>query len=308
MPSNVASTQSHPPVVTDADEVARRNQFLLSLGARVRALRSRRGLTRKAVAHAAGVSERHLANLELGTGNASVLVLLDVANALQCTLAEIVGDVTTSTPEWLMLRELLTPLDESALARVRQAASQTLGMTQDPEARSRRIALIGLRGAGKTTLGSRLAAALGCPFTELSHEVEELAGCRLSEIQALYGLNAYRRYEQRALKQTIENHDAVVIATPGGLVSDPTAFNQLLSHCTTIWLQASPEDHMGRVMAQGDTRPMQASPEAMEDLKSILAGRAAFYRKAQFTLNTSQQPLDETFEKLLAIVQQHVST
>ncbi len=308
MPSNVASTPNHPPVATDADELARRNQFLLSLGTRVRALRARRGLTRKAVAQAAGVSERHLANLELGTGNASVLVLLDVANALQCTLAEIVGDVTTSTPEWLMLRELLTPLDESALARVRQAASQTLGMTQDPEARSRRIALIGLRGAGKTTLGGRLAAALGCPFTELSHEVEELAGCRLSEIQALYGLNAYRRYEQRALKQTIENHDAVVIATPGGLVSDPTAFNQLLSHCTTIWLQASPEDHMGRVVSQGDTRPMQASPEAMEDLKSILAGRAAFYRKAQFTLNTSQQPLDETFEKLLAIVQQHVST
>lgn len=299
---------NNPPAASNADEAARRNQFLMSLGARVRALRSRRGLTRKAVAHAAGVSERHLANLELGTGNASVLVLLDVANALQCALAEIVGDVTTSTPEWLMLRELLAPLDESALGRVRQAAAQTLGLAQDPAVRSRRIALIGLRGAGKTTLGSRLAAALGYPFTELSSEVEELAGCRLSEIQALYGLNAHRRYEQRALKHTIETHDAVVIATPGGLVSDPTAFNQLLSHCTTIWLQASPEDHMGRVMAQGDTRPMQASPEAMEDLKSILAGRAAFYGKAQFTLNTSAQTLDSTFEKLLAIVQQHVST
>jgi len=286
----------------------RRNHFLLSLGARVRALRARRGLTRKAVAQAASVSERHLANLELGTGNASVLVLLDVANALQCTLAEIVGDVTTSTPEWLMLRELLSPLDEAALARVRAAAAQSLGVTQDPASRSRRIALIGLRGAGKSTLGNRLAAALGCPFTELSHEVEALAGCRLSEVQALYGLNAYRRYEQRALTQAIEHHEAVVIATPGGLVSDPTAFNQLLSHCTTVWLQAKPEDHMSRVMAQGDTRPMQASPEAMEDLKSILAGRAAFYSKAQFTLDTSKQPLEETFQKLLSIVQQHVST
>ena len=169
---------------TPADE-ERRNQYLLSLGIRVRGLRSQRGLTRKAVAQAAGISERHLANLELGTGNASVLVLLDVAHALQCTMAELVGDVTTSTPEWLMLRDLLSPLDEASLARVRVAAASLLGQSHDPGARGQRIALLGLRGAGKSTLGARLAAALQCPFTELSHEVEEMAGCQLSEIQEI---------------------------------------------------------------------------------------------------------------------------
>ena len=291
---------------TPADE-ERRNQYLLSLGIRVRGLRSQRGLTRKAVAQAAGISERHLANLELGTGNASVLVLLDVAHALQCTMAELVGDVTTSTPEWLMLRDLLSPLEEASLARVRIAAASLLGQSHDPGARGQRIALLGLRGAGKSTLGARLAAALQCPFTELSHEGEEMAGCQLSEIQALYGLNAYRRYEQRALAQTIERHTAVVIATPGGLVSDPTAFNQLLSQCTTIWLQATPEDHMGRVMAQGDTRPMQANPEAMDDLKRILTGRTAFYSKAQFVVNTSAQSLEQTFAQLLSVVRTQVT-
>jgi XRE family transcriptional regulator, aerobic/anaerobic benzoate catabolism transcriptional regulator len=288
----------------NAKPTANRDAYLHELGARVRALRARRGLTRKAVALAADVSERHLANLELGSGNASVLVLQDVANALQCTLAELVGDITTSSPEWLMLRDMLAPLDDAALARVRVAAAQVLGHTPPASARGKRIALIGLRGAGKSTLGARLAQHLGCPFTELSHEVERLAGCGLNEIQALYGINAYRRYEHRALVNTIENNNAVVIATPGGLVSDPSAFNQLLSHCTTIWLQAKPEDHMHRVMAQGDTRPMQASPEAMEDLKSILAGRAAFYSKAQYTLDTSAQPLDDTFKQLKAMVAQ----
>ena len=286
---------------------ANRDAYLSDLGARVRALRARRGLTRKAVALAANVSERHLANLELGTGNASVLVLQDVANALQCTMAELLGDVTTSSPEWLMLRDLLTPLDEAALSRVRVAAAQVLGHAPPATARAKRIALIGLRGAGKSTLGAKLAAHLACPFTELSHEVERLAGCSLNEIQALYGINAYRRYEHRALVNTIENNQAVVIATPGGLVSDTGAFNQLLSHCTTVWLQAKPQDHMQRVMAQGDTRPMQASPEAMEDLKSILAGRAAFYSKAQYTLDTSAQPLAQTFEQLKQLVAHAIS-
>jgi XRE family aerobic/anaerobic benzoate catabolism transcriptional regulator len=286
---------------------AKRHAYLHELGARVRALRARRGLTRKAVALAGGVSERHLANLELGTGNASVLVLQDVADALQCTLAELLGDVTASSPEWLMLRDMLTPLDDAALARVRVAAAQVLGQTPPSTARAKRIALIGLRGAGKSTLGARLAKHLSCPFTELSHEVERLAGCSLNEIQALYGINAYRRYEHRALVNTVESNEAVVIAAPGGLVSDPSAFNQLLSHCTTIWLQAKPEDHMQRVMAQGDTRPMQASPEAMEDLKSILAGRAAFYSKAQYTLDTSAHPLEHTFEQLKQLVDRAIS-
>ncbi len=149
-----------------------------------------------------------------------------------------------------------------------------------------------------------LAEDLGFPFVELSREIEKFAGCSVSEIQALYGQNAYRRYERRALEETIQIYEDAVIATPGGIVSDPATFNQLLAHCTTVWLQAEPEDHMARVAAQGDMRPMRASKEAMEDLKSILAGRAAFYSKAELRVNTTAQPLMETFGLLQRTVRQ----
>jgi XRE family aerobic/anaerobic benzoate catabolism transcriptional regulator len=166
------------------------------------------------------------------------------------------------------------------------------------------IALIGLRGAGKSTLGQMLADDLGFPFVELSREIEKFAGCSVAEIQALYGQNAYRRYERRALEEAIQIYPEAVIATPGGLVSDPATFNQLLSHCTTVWLQADPEDHMKRVIAQGDMRPMAASKEAMEDLRSILVGRAAFYSKAQLRLDTSAQALDASFARLRQMIRQ----
>ncbi len=293
-------------VADDADEA--KNPFLVALGERARALRSRRGMTRKALAVAADVSERHLANLEYGVGNVSVLVLLDVARALQCSLAELLGDVTTSSPEWLMLRELLENRDEATLHRVRVAVGEMLGTgganASHGRKRSQQVALIGLRGAGKSTLGAMLAEDLGFPFVELSREIEKFAGCSISEIQALYGQNAYRRYERRALEESIQIYPEAVIATPGGIVSDPANFNLLLAHCTTVWLQADPEDHMMRVLAQGDTRPMAASREAMEDLKSILAGRAAFYSKAEFQLNTSAQALEPTFVALRALVRQ----
>jgi XRE family transcriptional regulator, aerobic/anaerobic benzoate catabolism transcriptional regulator len=285
-----------------------KNPFLVALGERVRALRSRRGMTRKAVALAADVSERHLANLEYGTGNASILVLLQVAGALQCSLAELIGDVTTSSPEWLMIRELLEHRDEASLHRVRVAIGELLGTGgahgQGGTQRSSRIALVGLRGAGKSTLGQMLADDLGFPFVELSREIEKFAGCSISEIQALYGMNAYRRYERRALEEAVQIYPEAVIATPGGLVSDAATFNQLLAHCTTVWLQADAEDHMTRVTAQGDLRPMAASKEAMDDLKRILAGRAAFYSKAELKLDTSAQPLEPTFIALRALVRQ----
>ena len=281
-----------------------KNPFLVALGERVRALRSRRGMTRKQVALAADVSERHLANLEYGVGNASILILLQVAQALQCSLAELIGDVTTSSPEWLLIRELLEGRDEATLHRVRVVIGEMLGTggANAQAARSPRVALVGLRGAGKSTLGQRLADDLGFPFVELSREIEKFAGCSVAEIQALYGQNAYRRYERRALEEAIQIYPEAVIATPGGIVSDPATFNLLLAHCTTVWLQASPEDHMKRVVAQGDLRPMAASREAMEDLKGILAGRAAFYSKADFQLDTSAQPFDETFAALRRLV------
>ena len=284
-----------------------KNPFLVALGKRVGVLRARRGLTRKAVAIAADVSERHLANLEYGLGNASILVLLQVAGALQCSLAEIIGDHTTTSSEWLMIRELLEQSDDAALRRVRIAIGEMLGTGGGNAVRSPRVALVGLRGAGKSSLGQLLAEDLGFPLVELSREIEKFAGCSVSEIQALYGMNAYRRYERRALEEAIQIYPEAVIATPGGLVSDPATFNLLLSHCTTVWLQASPEDHMRRVMEQGDLRPMADSKEAMEDLKDILAGRAPFYSKAEFALDTSAQALLPTAVALRELVRRAIA-
>lgn len=298
--SELADVAAHPPGAADAVEA--KHPFLVALGERVRALRSRRGMTRKAVAQAADVSERHLANLEYGVGNASTLVLLQVAGALQCSLAELLGDVTTSSPEWLLIRELLEHRDDATLHQVRVTIGELLGTGGGNAARSPRIALVGLRGAGKSTLGRRLAEDLGFSFVELSREIEKFAGCSVSEIQALYGVNAYRRYERRALEEAIQIYPEAVIATPGGIVSDAATFNLLLAHCTTVWLQARPEDHMNRVVAQGDLRPMGTSKEAMDDLKSILAGRAAFYSKAELRLDTSAAPLESTFEALRLLV------
>lgn len=282
------------------DNAEERHPFLVALGERVRNLRSRKGMTRKAVALAAEVSERHLANLEYGTGNASILVLLQVAQALQCPLAELIGDVSTSSPEWLLIRELLQGRSEADLRRARLQLVDLLGSSggMDAQGRRARVALIGLRGAGKSTLGQRLADDLGYPFIELSREIEQFAGCSISEIHNLYGAHAYRRYERRALEEAIQIYPEVVIATPGGLVADSANFNLLLAHCTTVWLQADPADHMNRVAAQGDMRPMAASREAMEDLKRILEGRAAFYSKADLAFNTSAQPLDASFQAL----------
>ena len=287
-----------------ADE---KHPFLVALGERVRALRARRGMTRKTVALTANVSERHLANLEYGIGNASILVLLQVAGALQCSLAELLGDVTTSSPEWLLLRELLEHRDEATLRRVRESVGTLLGTGGGNTARSTRVALVGLRGAGKSTLGQMLSDDLDYPFVELSREIEKFAGCSVGEIQGLYGQNAYRRYERRALEEAIQIYPEAVIATPGGIVSDAATFNLLLAHCTTVWLQASPEDHMRRVTAQGDLRPMAASREAMDDLKGILAGRAAFYSKAEFTVDTSAQALEPSFAELRRTVRRALS-
>ena len=279
----------------------KKDPFLLALGERVRMLRARRGLTRKSVAEVSGVSERHLANLEYGIGNASILVLQQVATALDCDLAELVGDMTTSSPEWLMLRELLRGRDDSQLRRGRMALAGLYGVAGGDSARRRRIALVGLRGAGKSTLGRGLAEALEMPFVELSREIERVAGSSVREIHDLYGSAAYHRYERRALDEAVRLHVEAVIATPGGIVAEPATFNALLGSCTTIWLQTSPEEHMARVAAQGDTRPMAASREAMADLRRILSGRAAFYAKADAVLDTSGKSEAQSLRALVPL-------
>jgi XRE family transcriptional regulator, aerobic/anaerobic benzoate catabolism transcriptional regulator len=314
MSSNIVQIEAEPKMAPSAangqatEPVESKHPFLLGLGERVRALRSRRGMTRKALSAAADVSERHLANLEYGVGNASVLVLLQVAQALNCSLAEMLGDVSTSSPEWLMIREILGQRDEATLRRVRESIGELLGAGgahgQGVSLRSSRVALVGLRGAGKSTLGRMLAEDLGFPFVELSREIEKFAGCSINEIQALYGQTAYRRYERRAMEEAIQIYPEAVIATPGGLVSDAATFNLLLAHCTTVWLKAKPEDHMARVLAQGDLRPMAGNAEAMQDLKGILTGREAFYSKAELSVDTSAGPLAATFVQLRALVRQ----
>lgn len=286
------------PVALPDDELeSSKDPLLVALGERVRTLRSRHGLTRKAAARAAEVSERHFANLEYGTGNASILILQQVAQALNCSLAELIGDVTTRSPEWLLIREQLAGRSDGELRRARLAIGQALGQAAQTTSRQW-IALIGLRGAGKSSLGALLAEDLDLPFLELSREIERIAGCTIREIHDLYGSAAYRRYERRALEETLQNYPQAVIATPGGLVSDVASLSLLLSRCLSVWIQASPEEHLNRVTQQGDLRPMAASREAMEDLRRILAGRAAFYSKADLSIDTSGQALAESFQLL----------
>jgi XRE family transcriptional regulator, aerobic/anaerobic benzoate catabolism transcriptional regulator len=294
--------ESAIPEIGTAKPAGEKNPFLVALGDRVRTIRSKRGLARKALAQAADVSERHLANLEYGIGNASILVLLQVAQALQCTLAELIGQGPSLSLEGQLIQDMLKGQDESVLHRLRLELADKLKGASVQRPASLRIALVGLRGAGKSTLGQMIAADFGYPFVELSREIEKLAGGTIGEIQALYGVSAYRRYEMRAMNEVIQRYSEVVIATPGGVVADATSFNLMLTECTTVWLEASPEDHMNRVIAQGDMRPMAASKEAMEDLKAILAGRSVFYSRANYRLNTSAHDLDATFLALRAML------
>ena len=287
-----------PPLAADLAQTPARDPFLAALGERTRALRSRRGLTRRGLAKAAEVSERHLANVEMGVGNASIQFLRQVALALNCTLAELVGDETASSPEWLMIREILRGRSESELSQARGSLAAMFGAPASQAARRQRVALIGLRGAGKSTLGRMLADSWVVPFIELNRQVESLAGCSLAEIHSLYGPAAYRRHEKRALEDTIQRFPRAVIATPGGIVSEPATFNMLLAHCYTVWVRASPEEHMSRVLAQGDTRPMSGNAEAMNDLRRILESRAAFYSKADEVFDTSDKTMEDAFVAL----------
>ncbi len=286
MPSN------RLPTDTDKDP------FLATLGERVKLLRARRGLTRKTLAKLAELSERHVANVESGVGNASIQFLRQLCSVLNCSLAEMTGDETASSPDWLMIREILRGRSDEELVKARAALGELFDSPASEVSRRQRIALIGLRGAGKSSLGRLLAEQLNCPFIELSSQIELLAGCSIAEIHALYGQTAYRRYEQRALEEVIRLHTHAVIATPGGIVSEPATFNFLLSHCYTVWLKAAPEEHMSRVLAQGDRRPMSGNREAMEDLKRILESRAQFYSKADKTFDTSDMSAEQAFSRL----------
>jgi XRE family aerobic/anaerobic benzoate catabolism transcriptional regulator len=272
------------------------DRYLSALGGRVRDARLRRGMSRKILARDSGVSERYLAQLEAGEGNVSILLLRQIAAALDLSLAEMIDEYPDEAAELALITRFLKRLPRQKLAAVRTQLVRKYGGAH--EERINRIALIGLRGAGKSTLGARLARKLEVPFVELDREIEREAGTSLSEIFLLYGQAGYRRYERRCLERVLEKHERAVIAAGGSIVSEQGTYELLLSACFTVWLKAEPEEHMARVVAQGDTRPMAGNDQAMDDLRRILDGRAALYGQADVVVNTAGQSVEKTFAKL----------
>lgn len=270
--------------------------LLANLGDRVRQWRARRGMTRRALAAQARVSERYLAQLEAGQGNASILVLQRIAGALGARLPELV-DESPPSPEFALLAETLKTLPAAALTRLRAELVDDSRAAQPGT--PTRIALVGLRGAGKSTLGSRLARHRQVPFIELDREIERRSGAPLEELFLLYGQATYRRHELRCLAQVLDEHPACVIATGGSLVTEPTTYALLLSACHTVWLKATPAEHMARVIAQGDLRPMAGNAEAMADLEHILEERAPLYAQAACVVETAGRNENTAFEGLL---------
>jgi XRE family transcriptional regulator, aerobic/anaerobic benzoate catabolism transcriptional regulator len=273
---------------------------LAELGARVRAWRARRGMTRKQLATDSGLSERFLADVESGKGNVSINSLEAAARALNITILELLQDAPR--PAVGRIQSLLAYLDDNQLdqAYVLLAGSFGLG---DEQGREKRIALIGLRGAGKSTLGAQLAAQRGVPFIELDRQIEREAGTSMNEILLLHGQAGYRRYERRALLRIAEDHaDGVVMTTGGSIVSERETFDLLQSRFYCVWLKASPQEHMSRVVAQGDMRPFDtthgATGEAMEDIRRILASREALYARADAVVDTAARSVKQSLKDL----------
>lgn len=274
------------------------DNYLLSLGERVRLLRARRGMSRKALAQQSDVSERHLAQLEGGTGNWSIVLLRRVALALSVPVAELVDDRPERPIEGQLVAEFLARLSSSELARVHALLRKHFGGAF-AIGREGRIALIGLRGGGKSTIGKILGVQLEWPFIELDRAIEEHAGMPLAEIFEMFGQAGFRRMEREALERVIAENTQFVLATGGGLVTQPGTYETLLSTCIVAWLQATPEEHMSRVAAQGDLRPMAGNANAMDELVSILSSRRALYSEADLALDTTGQSPEESARRLL---------
>lgn len=284
------SIQLNSPTSEYADDV-----FLLKLGQRVRQIRAQRGMSRRLLSESADVSERYLAQLETGKGNVSILLLRQIATAMGVRVDNLV-DVAANLPaKYETLRERIRQMDEAELDRVYRYLTDDIGQ----QAKSQRIALLGLRGAGKTTVGRRLAQDLKLPFQELTSAIEEIAGMKLSEIFSLGGQASYRLFEQQAITKLLGEFDSGILAVGGSVVADTTTFDQVLSSFTTVWLQASPEEHMKRVIEQGDKRPMAGNKHAMDELRRILIEREPLYRRADFIVDTHDKTIAETCEEIL---------
>ena len=272
-------------------------EFLRAFGERIRAERARRGMSRRLLAHHAGISERYLTQLESGKGNVSVLLLRHLASALGLPLSRLVDDDTPS-PEMTLVRQFLARLSPEQLNAA--YASLTATFADDAQVlRNGRIALVGLRGAGKTTLGTEVARELQVPFFELDKEIERLSGTSLGSILELYGQQAYRRYELQALQELLATHPRFVVATGGSLVSESGTYELLLRSCLTVWIRTTPEEHMQRVLEQGDLRPMAGSQQAMDDLRRILEERTELYGRADLSVDTTGKPPSQSVHELL---------
>jgi XRE family aerobic/anaerobic benzoate catabolism transcriptional regulator len=270
--------------------------FLQGVGSRIRELRERRGMSRKALAREAEVSERYLGQLESGEGNISIVLLRRVTAALNAKL----GAVLEPEPAAGVERQLVTRLLGTVPAHRRENLLLRLmhDFGREEVSRRNRIALIGLRGAGKSTLGPRLATALHSQYFELDGEIERESGLPLTELFSLYGQSGYRRFERRCLERLLTEHPQMVLTVGGGIVAEGDTFNLLLANCYTVWLRASPEEHMARVIGQGDLRPMSGNAEAMDDLKRILIAREPLYRKADAVVETSGQDPEASLAQL----------
>jgi XRE family aerobic/anaerobic benzoate catabolism transcriptional regulator len=275
--------------------------FLVFLGTRVREIRNRRGMTRKMVAREADVSERHLAQLEAGEGNVSIVLLRRIAAALNVSLVDLFAPEAEEPVEKRLIQRFLERIPAHRLEDVAFRLMRDFG--HEEKVRRMRIALIGLRGAGKSTLGSRLCRELNLPFIELDREIEKRTGMPLAEIFSLYGQSGYRSIERRTLERVLRECDRAVFSIGGGVVSEKETYDYLLSNCYTVWISAQPEEHMSRVIAQGDFRAMAGSDQAMEDLRRILEAREPLYRKADMRLDTSGHTVEGSFVKLKAALQ-----
>ncbi|HWZ98644.1 MAG TPA: helix-turn-helix transcriptional regulator [Candidatus Dormibacteraeota bacterium] len=275
--------------------------FLKMLGERVRQERSRRNVTRKELAKAAYVSERFLAQLETGHGNISIIRLRRIAHALGLGVEKLAQEKNGDVPEIVGTVALLEKLKPEERRRAHAILLEKFG-TRSEEERRGRIALVGLRGAGKSTLGALLAERMEAPFIELDRRIEQESGSKLSVVFDLYGPAGFHRLEREALERVLETNERFVLATGGSIVNEPETFSRLKSACFTVWLKARPEDHMQRVIAQGDKRPMAGSQWAMADLRKILAGREPLYEKADASVNTSGKTVKQVAAELAAVV------
>jgi XRE family aerobic/anaerobic benzoate catabolism transcriptional regulator len=274
-------------------------EFLEQLGQRVRTMRGLRGMSRKVLARVSGISERYIAQLESGKGNVSIVLLRRVASALGTHIEDLIPTAET-TPDWLVIRDLMRKATPRQIARAKEVLSAPTSARH--HAGFAGIALIGLRGAGKSTLGRLLAKAIGWTFVELNKEIEQQNGLSTAEIIALYGQEGFRRMEQNALTQLLARNEPIVLATGGGIVSEPLTFDRVLSSFHTVWLKAEPEEHMARVRKQGDLRPMADDRSAMQELRTILLSREPLYARAAAQVDTAGLTVEQAAERLIDAV------